>query len=41
MWLKEKEREEKSIPDPSIPQGHIMMKNKDRVSTLQDLQQSM
>lgn len=41
MWLQQKQKEEASIPDPTVPDGHIIMPNEDRINTLQVLQQSM
>ena len=38
MWLQQK-LEETSVPDPTIPDGHIIMPTKDKVHTLQALQQ--
>ena len=41
MWLEQKLMEEASSPDPSVPDGHILMPTKDKNNTLQSLQESM
>lgn len=40
MWQQKKEREEATLPDPTVPDGHVVMPTADRLKTLEALQHS-
>ena len=41
LWEKQEQERIRSIPDPTVPEGHTVMADKERRETLSTLKQSM